>query len=73
MGDSPSYQRSVGRTIRQYRNKSRLSQEALAEQADLHPVYLGCVERGEENISLAALFRLAKALKVRVRDLVREV
>ncbi len=51
----------------------KLSLEKLAEAADLHPVYLGRVERGEENISLASLWRLANALKVRVRDLVEEV
>lgn len=73
MVKKPPYQRVVGATIRKYRHRVRLSQETLAEKADLHPVYLGCLERGEENVSLAALWRLAKALKVRVRDLVRQI
>jgi transcriptional regulator with XRE-family HTH domain len=60
----------LGRTIREQRRRAAFSQELLAEMADLHPNYLGRVERGEESISLAALRRVAKALRVRVRDLV---
>lgn len=63
----------LGDTIRQYRNRAGLSQEKLAEKADLHPVYVGKVERGEQWISLHALLRVAKALGVKVRDLVDEL
>jgi transcriptional regulator with XRE-family HTH domain len=73
VGQRTQYQRKVGASIRSYRTQAGFSIEKLAEAADLHPVYLGCVERGEENISLASLWRLANALKVRVRDLVAEV
>jgi len=45
----------------------------LAEQADLHPVYVGELERGKETVSVFALMRIAKALGVRVRDLVDEL
>lgn len=47
-----------------------MSQEELAEKADLHPVYVGKIERGEQWISLHALLRIAKALGVKMRDLV---
>jgi len=47
--------------------------ETLAEKADLHPNFLGRVERGEEYISLSALRRIAKPLDVRVRDLVADL
>jgi len=50
-----------------------MSQEKLAERADLHPVYVGEVERGEEAASINALVRIAKALRVKVRDLVEKV
>ncbi len=43
--------------------------ERLAEKADLHPNYLGRVERGEEHASVSALIRIAKALGIRVREL----
>jgi len=43
------------------------------KKSELHPNYLGRVERGEESISLDALRRVAKALKVRVRELVADI
>ena len=63
----------LGATIRQYRSQAGMSQEKLAEKAELHPVYLGKVERGEQWISLHALLRLAEALGVRARDLLRDL
>jgi XRE family transcriptional regulator, regulator of sulfur utilization len=63
----------LGDAIRQYRCQAGLSQEELAEKADLHPVYVGKIERGEQWISLHALLRVAKALKMRVRDLVENL
>ncbi|MGA9779614.1 MAG: helix-turn-helix transcriptional regulator [Verrucomicrobiia bacterium] len=67
------YQKIIGETIRRFRKQAKLSQEELAEKANLHPVYLGELERGEETSSVAALIRLAKALGIRVRDLVGEL
>ena len=63
----------LGATLRQCRKQAGLSQETLAEKAGLHPVYFGKIERGEQWISLHALLRIAKALGVRVRDLVDEL
>jgi transcriptional regulator with XRE-family HTH domain len=63
----------LGRMVKRQRDVSGLSQEALAEKADLHRTYIGQVERGETNISLLNLVKLARALRVRVRDLVDEV
>ena len=65
--------KTLGDTIREYRDRAGMSQETLAEKADLHPVYIGKVERGEQWISLHALLRVAQALGVRVRDLVDEL
>ena len=63
----------LGREVKRQRNVSGLSQEELAEKADLHRTYVGQVERGETNISLMNLVKLAKALRVRVRELVDEI
>lgn len=63
-----SYRRIVGQNIRAHRKRARLSQEALAEKAELSYKYLGEVERGCVNISLDSLMRIAAALKVRIRD-----
>ena len=69
----PRQLKILGDTIRKYRAQAGMSQEKLAETASLHPVYIGKVERGEQWISLHALLRVAKALGVRVRDLVDEI
>lgn len=67
------HQQIIGETIRRFRKRAELSQEKLAEKADLHPVYVGELERGEETASVAALIRIAKALGIRVRDLVEDL
>lgn len=67
------YRVVLGAAIRKQRKRLHLSQERLSEKADLHPNYLGRVERGEEHVSLIALGRIAKALRVRVRTLVRDI
>ena len=52
---------------------SGLTQEKLAEKADLHHNFIGEVERGNMETSLTSLLKIAKALKVKVRDLVDEL
>jgi XRE family transcriptional regulator, regulator of sulfur utilization len=66
----PQYRRTLGENIRAQRKRSGLSQEELAEKAALHPVYVGSVERGQENVSIDSLARIAKAMKVSVAALV---
>lgn len=60
---------SFGRRVRELRKELGLSQEDLAERADLHRTYVGSIERGERNVALINIHRLAKALKVAPRDL----
>lgn len=67
------HQKVIGEAIRKHRKSAKISQEQLAEKADLHPVYFGQVERGEQAVSVYALLRIAKALGVRLRDLVVDV
>lgn len=50
--------------LRATRKAAGLSQEALGERAELHPTYVGSVERGERNISIDNMERLATALGV---------
>jgi transcriptional regulator with XRE-family HTH domain len=68
-----SHRRTVGQQIRFHRKQAHLSQEQLAEKADLSYKYVGEVERGSVNISLDSLVRIAKALKVKLRVLIGEL
>ena len=73
MAARPSHRKALALAIRHYRKKANMTQERFSELANLNPKYIGEVERMEKTISVDALARVAKALKVRVRDLVREV
>ena len=68
----PKHRRLLGRKVRLFRKLSGLTQENLAEKAELAPTYISDVERGRENISVDALQRIAKALAVSLEDLFRE-
>lgn len=65
--------RVLGETVRIRRKKARLSQEQLAEKADLTRNYIGDIERAEKKITLETLAKIAKALKCRVRDLTWDI
>jgi transcriptional regulator with XRE-family HTH domain len=65
--------RIVGETIRTERKNAGLSQEKLAEKADLNRNYIGEIERAEKSITLETLEKIAKVLKLHVRDLLRDV
>lgn len=69
----PKYRKVLGENIRAHRRKAGWSQEKLAEKADLHHNYIGDIERGEENVSVDALMRIAMALRVTLTDLVSGV
>ena len=66
----PIYRRKLGDAIRGRRKDRKLSQEKLAERADVHRNYIGLIERGEQNITIESLVKVAKALKCKVMDLV---
>lgn len=56
--------------VRKFRRERQLSQERLAELSDLHRTYVGSVERGERNISIDNMERLAFALGVKLREMI---
>jgi len=58
-----------GARLRAVRTKAGLSQEALGMDADLHRTFVSMVERGERNVTIATVEKLAKALKCRMADL----
>ena len=57
--------KQVGDNIRIYRSKLAITQEKLAHEAGLHRAYIGQIERGEKNLGLINLEKIAIALKIR--------
>jgi transcriptional regulator with XRE-family HTH domain len=70
--DSTRARRAFAKNMKEKRLEKGLSQEGLAERVGLHRTYIGSVERGERNISIDNMSRIAKALKVSLSDLIRE-
>lgn len=62
-----------GRVIRKYRQMKGYSQEQLADLCNLHRTYIGGVERGERNITLLNMVRIAKTLEVPLSVIIQEV
>jgi transcriptional regulator with XRE-family HTH domain len=67
------HRKLIGNAVREHRTRARLTQEQLAELVDLNPKYVGEVERGEKIISIEALLRVAKTVKVPIRNFFRGV
>ncbi len=63
---------ALGDAIRKTRLKQGLTQEDLALAADVDRGYLGRVERGDNNVALLTLLKIAQALGVSIKDLMRE-
>jgi transcriptional regulator with XRE-family HTH domain len=62
-------QRVVGDNLRAYRLKRDLSQEAFADVVGVHRTYMGAIERGERNLTLRSVERIAARLDVKPLDL----
>jgi transcriptional regulator with XRE-family HTH domain len=65
--------KSIGANIRAFRKRASLTQEDLAERADLHPVYISQIERGTKAVSIEALWKLSKALRVAMSAFLRGI
>ena len=64
-------QKRVGMRIRKLRAKRGWSQEEFADECGLHRTYMGSVERGERNLTLKSLDKIAKTLKVSLSELLK--
>lgn len=64
-------QRTFGQNLRAYREARGLSQEAFADVLGVHRTYMGGVERGERNLTLKSVERIAGRIKVPPLDLLQ--
>jgi transcriptional regulator with XRE-family HTH domain len=62
-----------GRAVRQRRNKLGVSQEAFADLCGLDRTYIGGIERGERNVALVNIEKIAKTLRLTIAELFRGV
>ena len=62
-----------GARVRELRLEMKLSQEKFAAKCNLDRTYLGSVERGERNIALRNIEKIAKALKISISDLTKSL
>lgn len=67
--DARQIKRLVGQRVRALRMRRGWSQEQLGFKSGLHRNYVGGIERGERNVAIVNIARLAKAFGVRPRDL----
>ncbi len=70
---SDAHLKKLGNNIRLFRHQMDLSQEELAEITGLHRTYIGGIERGERNVSIKNLIRLAKALGTTVSKITDKI
>jgi transcriptional regulator with XRE-family HTH domain len=61
-----------GSNVRRERLKRKLSQEELANVADLHRTYIGMIERSEKNITLISAQKIADSLNLSLIDLLKK-
>lgn len=71
IGGSMDYQKILGENVRSLRIERQLTQEQLAELCNLHRTYIGAIERGDRNVSLNNIVKVAQALNVTPSDLLQ--
>lgn len=71
--DSIALREVLAKNVRLFRNKIGISQEALANESGLHRTYIGSIERGERNVSVDNIAKIAKALNVKPQQLLSVV
>ena len=70
--DDKQFLQRLGDRIRERRTAANLTQAALAEKCGLHRTFIGSVERGERNVAVLSLLKIAKALRVTPAELLTE-
>jgi transcriptional regulator with XRE-family HTH domain len=71
--DFVSLKKHFGLRVRDLRKERGYSQESFSSVCELHRTYMGGIERGERNVSLENIFKIAKALDVDVSTLFENI
>ncbi|MDI9414377.1 MAG: helix-turn-helix transcriptional regulator [Bacillota bacterium] len=71
--DKKKYNQNLGRVLREMRTELALTQEKLAERAELSSNYIGAVERGERSITVYALACILSSVGVPFEEFIRKV
>ena len=64
--------KKFGRKVREIRLAKKMSQGDVAKILSVHPTYISSIERGQRNPSLITMEKIAKALKVKINDLIKK-
>ena len=71
-GKRQPLQVAFGQAVRRIRKTRKISQEALALDAGINRTYMGDVERGERNLALLNMAKIARALGVKLSEIIRQ-
>lgn len=71
--ESEELAKALGTVVRRLRTDRGYSQENFAYEAGLHRTFMGLIERGQRNVTLATIFRLAAGLKIPPSSLIAEL
>ena len=63
----------LGNKIRFLRKKANYSQEEFADKVGVHRTYIGCIERGEKNVTIQTIKKISVALGIKIEDLLRDI
>ena len=70
---SKTIRNKLGKRVRTLRKQRGWSQEEFADRAEFHRTYIGSVERGEQNVSIDNIERLAKTLGISIEGLFKDL
>lgn len=65
--------KDFGLRVRALRAEQGYSQEAFADECGLHRTYIGAIERGERNVSIENIAKIAHALKIKMSELLEKI
>ena len=60
---------NLGKALKNIRLEKGMTQEFLAEKVGIHPTYVGKLESGKNNVSIKMLFKISRALGVKLSDI----